>query len=145
MPFFKHLPNYNSVLIADGQTYVFNLSGKCTQEKCGLLPTYTDNALRVTVVSVLNSSNNREIAVSWCGADRKEHFRVYKMREDKDYLSAVLSIQQGLSSVIQVLSRSGTVNNVRFNQSFFVLPETTTADMVQSVVADYIGTVIVDK
>lgn len=145
MPFFKNLQNYKSVLIADGQTYVFNLAGKCMYEKCGLLPELTDNALRVTVVSVLNSSNNREIAVSWCGADRKERFRVYKMRDDKDYFSAVTSIQQGLPQVIRILNRSGAVENVRFNQSFFVLPDTITADNLQGLLTEYVGTVLVDK
>lgn len=124
MPFYKTLVNRQTVIVADGKTYKFDLGGSCVEENCGLSPDLIGGVQRVSIISLLSSRGRAEIGLSYSD-DTKiksvEHFKSYAL---KDYMSApqVMTFIQQQGGYLMILNRKGAVDGVKFSQTFFIYP-----------------------
>lgn len=121
---FKQLRDYQSCIISNGKTFIFDRAGSCVKEDAGLVPEYTSNMVEVSVISVLQSNNVTMIAVELSDGQ----FRNFST--DEDFSNVVVKIQM-LSGFSHLLTRKGKANvsnelgkpeSIRFSQVFFVYP-----------------------
>lgn len=117
---FKTLPNYESCIISNGKSYVFDKSGTCVKEDAGLSPTYLSNALRVNILSMISLNGRVEVALDMPDGN----FRKFECFGNIDTLMAKLMIKRGFS---HFLKRNGSLNDgttsVKYTQLFFVYPQ----------------------
>lgn len=118
--FFKTLPNYESCIVSNGRSYIFDRSGTCIRENAGLVPAYLDNALRVNIISMVSLNGRTEIAVDLADGN----FKKYETADNINTLMAKLMLKKGFS---HFLKRNGSLKDektsVQYTQLFFVYPK----------------------
>lgn len=113
MVFYKSLRDFNRCLIVGGKSYLFGISGDCIASDCGLVSEYTDHAVPVNVVSLLNS-NGRFLEIA-----------IYENNQLKKY-STNLTVGQVIAkfqlnrNFISILNRRGEYRGINFVQTLFI-------------------------
>jgi hypothetical protein len=117
--YFKTLPNYESCVISNGKSYIFNRVGECIKEDAGLIPAYTNHTLKVNIISVISTNGITELALDFAN----ETFRKFSIS-----LEGLIVVQQLLSrkGFSHILSRNGVARDrdtsLRYTQAFFIYP-----------------------
>lgn len=137
MPYIKRIPQGYS-FIANAKSNIFDRTGKCVRENCGLLPSLTSCAVPVGVISILSSTARLEVALSWLEHDASgrpvEHLQTFLVDSPTRFAPLVDSLLSGYMgrNVDYVLNRSGKIDGVRFRQ-YFLLYNNANADMLRAI------------
>lgn len=113
--FFKSLPRYESCIISNGKSYIFDRSGTCIKEDAGLLPAYINGAIRVNIISAVSVNGRTEIALDTANGN----FIKYETPKDASQVMSILLMRRGFS---HFLKRNGVVDSIRYTQMLFVYP-----------------------
>ena len=114
----KMLPqNKVCVLDSTGKTYIFNQAGICIEEDAGLGPAYTNNMVKLPILSILSCNNTVDIACF----DGEETMKRYSTNLDAMTVAMKLQMNGGF---IRMLRRDGRQDGKAFNQLMFVYKDT---------------------
>ena len=105
---------YEKALIYNGVSKIFGIDGRLVSENGGLVPKYTNGAVRVGVLSLLQvGSSKPEVGIE------VEVFKKY--RQDKTLVD-LMNMLMCSRNFIGMFKRTGSRSNLSYTQVLFVYP-----------------------